>query len=207
MQEAKTRTGWLVSAGLFTLGNVIVAALIGALVGATGGAIVQAFTSRQTVLAVSAVVYSAVGLFALAYGLLEFGFIKLPVPALHGSVPGFVQRLSYYPRSFSLGLVVGGGFTVGCPFPTYHIILSWIAATGSLPLGAAVLGLYGVGRAFPVFVVGLMLFAGIKPAALTRWIREHGALVHQINGLGLTLFAAFMLSYWGLLLSLRVLLR
>lgn len=205
MQEAKTRSGWLASALLFTLGNLIVAAVVGAIVGGSGGAIVQAFTNRQTVLTVSAVVYTLVGLFALAYGLVEFGFIKLPVPGLHREVPRFVQKLGYYPRSFTLGLVVGGGFTVGCPFPTYHVILGWIAATGSIPVGAAVLGLYGIGRALPVFVVGLVLFAGVTPRALTRWIRDHQELIHQINGLGLVLFSAFMLTYWGLLLTLRAL--
>jgi cytochrome c biogenesis protein CcdA len=207
VQEAKTRSGWLASAVLFALGNLVVAALVGAVVGGAGGVIVQAFTNRETVLAVSAIVYSLVGLFALAYALVEFGFVKLPVPGLHGHVPGAVHKLGYYPRSFVLGLVVGGGFTVGCPFPTYHVILGWIAVTGSILVGALVLGLYGIGRAFPVFVVGLVLFAGVRPQVLTRWIRTHQELIHQINGLGLTLFAAFMLAYWGILLTLRVLVR
>ena len=207
MQEAQTRTGWLVSAVLFTLGNVIVAASVGAIVGGAGGAIVQAFTNQRTVLTVSTVVYTLLGLFALAYGLVEFGFVKLPVPGLHRQVPGVVQTLGYYPRSFVLGLVLGGGFTVGCPFPTYHVILGWIAVTGSVLVGGLVLGVYGLGRAFPVFVVGLVLFAGVQPRLLTRCIRHHRDLIHQINGLGLTVFAAFMLTYWGVLLSLRVVLR
>lgn len=206
MQEAKTRTGWLLSAVSFTLGNLVVAALVGAVIGAAGGAIIQAFTDKTTVLTLSAVIYSLVGFFALAYGLVEFGFVRLPVPGMHAAVPEFVQKLGYYPRSFVLGVVVGGGFTVGCPFPTYHVILSWIAVTGSLLVGALVLGLYGVGRAFPVFVVGLVLFAGVRPQVLTRWIRDHHEVIHQVNGLGLVLFAAFMLAYWGILLTFRALL-
>jgi cytochrome c biogenesis protein CcdA len=165
--------------------------------GGAGGAIVQAFTNQRTVLTVSAVVYTLVGTFALAYGLVEFGFVKLPVPGLHGHVPGFVQKLGYYPRSFVLGLVVGGGFTVSCPFPTNHVILGWIAVTGSVVVGALVLGLYDVGRAFPVFVVGLLLFARVKPQIVTRWIRNNQEVIHQINCLGLTLFAAFMLTSSG----------
>ncbi|MEK7214385.1 MAG: sulfite exporter TauE/SafE family protein [Chloroflexota bacterium] len=206
MQEARTLKGWLAAAVLFTLGNLIVAAIVGAIIGVAGGVIVQAFTDTRTVLTVSAVVYSLVGLLALSYALVEFGFVKLPVPGMHAAVPEVVQKLGFYPRSFMLGLVVGGGFTVGCPFPTYHVILGWIAVTGSLLVGALVLGLYGIGRALPVFVVGLALFAGVRPGALTRWIREHQDLMYQINGLGLTLFAAFMLTYWGILLSFRVLL-
>lgn len=207
VQEAKTRTGWLASATFFALGNLIVAAAIGAIVGGAGGTIVQVFTNHETVLTVSALVYSLMGLFALGYGLVEFGFVRLPVLAVHADVPDFVGRLGYYPHSFVLGLVVGGGFTIGCPFPTYHVILGWIAVTGSMLVGAAVLGLYGVGRAFPVFVVGLVLFVGIKPQLLTGWIRDHRELMGQMNGFGLTLLAAFLLTYWGLLLSLRVLIR
>jgi cytochrome c biogenesis protein CcdA len=205
VQEAKTRTGWLASALFFTLGNLLVAAVIGAVVGDAGGAILQALTNRATVLTLSAIVYSLMGLFALGYALVEFGFLRLPVVGLHGGVPDAVARLGYYPRSFVLGLVVGGGFTVGCPFPTYQVILGWIAVTGSFLTGAVVLGAYGVGRALPVFIVGLVLFAGVRPQVLTGWIQDHRALMRQLNGLGMTILAAFLLTYWGLLLTLRVL--
>jgi len=191
---------------LYATGNVLVAALIGGLVGSFGNAVLQPLAGQGRLL-LPAIVYSMVGVFALAYALVEFGWLKLPVPGLHAEVPGVVQRLAFYPRSFLLGLVVGGGFTVGCPFPTYHVILGWIAATASLVLGALVLGAYGLGRAFPVFVVGLILFAGVRPQVITWWVRDHASVVHQINGLGLTVLASFLMTYWGLLLTVRVLLR
>ncbi len=207
MQEAKTRTGWLASAIFFTLGNLLVAAMIGAVIGGAGGAILRSFTSRESVLAVSAIVYSLMGLSALGYALVEFGFLRLPVLGFHDGVPAAIAGLGYYPRSFVLGLVVGGGFTVGCPFPTYQVILGWIAVTGGVLTGAVVLGAYGVGRALPVFIIGLVLFAGIRPQVLTGWIRDRRELMRQINGLGLTILATFLLTYWGLLLTLRVLVR
>lgn len=206
MQEARTRAGWLGAAALYTLGNVVVAVAVGAVVGAAGGAILGPLAGKAR-LAVPAVVYTLVGLFALAYALVEFGWLRLPVPGLHADVPLFVHKLRFYPRSFLLGAVVGGGFTVGCPFPTYHVILGWIAATGSPLMGALVLGTYGVGRAFPVFLVGTALFAGAPPQTITRWVRERAPVAHLINGLGLTLLASFLIAYWGLLLTLRVLVR
>lgn len=206
MEEARTRKGWLGAALLYTAGNWLVAATIGAIVGGAGGAVLGPLTG-QARLAVPALTYSLVGVFALAYALVEFGWLRLPVPGLHAGVPSAVERRPLYPRSFLLGLVVGGGFTVGCPFPTYHVILAWVAATGNLVLGAAVLGAYGVGRALPVFLAGLALFAGTQPRTITRWVREHAPVVHQVNGLGLAVLASFLLAYWGILLTLRVLVR
>ncbi|MBI2887501.1 MAG: sulfite exporter TauE/SafE family protein [Chloroflexi bacterium] len=196
----------MLAAVLYAAGNVLVAAVIGALVGSLGSVVLQPFAGEGRLL-LPAVVYSIIGIFALAYALVEFGWISLPVPGLHAEVPGPVQRLAFYPRSFFLGLVVGGGFTVGCPFPTYHVILGWVAASASLLVGAFVLGAYGLGRALPVFVVGLVLFAGVRPQVITRWVRDHASVVHQVNGLGLTVLATFLLTYWGLLLTVRVLVR
>lgn len=207
MEEAKTRRGWLASSLLYALGNVLVAAAIGAAIAGVGGSLIAALTERTTRIAIPAVVYTLVGLFGLAYALVELGFWRLPVPGLHAQVPAFVQRVAYYPRAFLLGAVVGGGFTVGCPFPTYHVILAWIAATGGAALGALVLGVYGLGRALPVFAVGIVLFMGIKPWRITRWINDHHDVIDLVNGLGLAALGAFLITYWGVLLTVRTLVR
>lgn len=198
-EEAKTARGWLMTMSLFTLGLVLPMAAVGALVGGIGSGLSELFSENAKAIAVS--LYSAVGLFALLYALGEFGVLRLP-SLTTSATPGFISRLPHYRRSFMLGLVIGGGLGIGCPFPTYHALLGWTAAVGSVWYGAALLGVNAIGRALPLFVIGLLFFAGVRPQTVTNWLQERRQTVKLVNGVGLTIVGAFLLIFWGVVVGL-----
>ncbi|MFQ5796488.1 MAG: cytochrome c biogenesis protein CcdA, partial [Candidatus Bipolaricaulia bacterium] len=199
--EAKTTRGWLATMGLFTLGLVLPMAAVGALVGGLGFGLRELFTENAKVIAVS--LYSAVGVFALLYALGEFDLLRLP-SLTTSAVPGFISKLSHYRRSFMLGLVIGGGLGIGCPFPTYHALLGWAAAVGSVWYGAALLSVNAIGRVLPLFVIGLLFFSGMRPQTVTHWLAQKRQTVKLVNGIGLTILGAFLLIFWGIIVGLGV---
>ncbi|MBI3287184.1 MAG: sulfite exporter TauE/SafE family protein [Chloroflexi bacterium] len=203
-EEAKSRRGWLTTIGLFTLGLVGSMAAVGVIVALVGASLLNLFAEERARLTLTVLLYSAIGLFALAYALNEFGWLHLPgLPLVQ--LPGWARTLGRYPRSILLGLVVGGGLGVGCPAPTYYAVLLWDAAIGNPLYGAALLGINALGRVTPIFIIGSLFFAGAKPGSISRWITERRATVKLINGIALTLLGGFLIVYWGLVVGLKAL--
>lgn len=203
-EEARSRRGWLSTIGLFTLGLVGSMAAVGAIVALLGASLLDLFAEERARLTLTVLLYSAIGLFALAYALNEFGWLQLPGLPL-AQLPGWARTLGRYPRSILLGLVVGGGLGVGCPAPTYYAVLLWDAAIGDPLYGAALLGINALGRVFPIFIIGSIFFAGAQPRSVSRWITERRATVKLINGVALTLLGGFLIVYWGLVVGLKAL--
>lgn len=206
-QESKSRTSWLISIGLYTLGLMIVMALVGALFGFFGGIFVNALVQTTTKLAVTTFVYTIVGVYALLGALQEFGFINLPWLLPWLKQPRFVSGLKGYKQSFVLGAVIGGGFGVGCPFPTYHAVLAFIAAIGSPVVGATALAANAVGRVIPIFIVGSLILGGLGAPKVFAWIQRRSETIHMVNGLALALLGVFMIVYWTILVGSKVFLK
>jgi len=205
VEEAGGRKRWPFSALAFTMGLVLVMGAIGAVVSGLGAGLVAALSQVTPRLALAVVVYSLVGLFALAYGLSELGFLRLPNPWPYLPMPSFVGPRGYQ-RSFLLGSVVGGGFGLGCPFPTYYVLLAWVAAAGNPLYGAALLALNALGRASPSLFLGSALLLGIPPQRVTRWLVEKRPAVKLVNAIGLTMLGVFLVVYWGIRVTWQALL-
>jgi hypothetical protein len=94
-------------------------AIWGAAVGLAGGGIVSFLAEPSRRFAVTEILYSLLGLLALLMALWEFGWIRLPRLGGHRAMPDRFAKLNPYPRSLAMGAALGGGFGVGCPFPTY----------------------------------------------------------------------------------------
>lgn len=203
-QESKSRKSWLISVGLYTLGLVIVMAVVGALFGFFGGLFVNVLAQTSTKLAVTTIVYTIVGVYALLGALQEFGFINIPWLFPWLKQPRFVSVLRGYKQSFVLGAVIGGGFGVGCPFPTYHAVLAFIAAIGDPLVGATALAANAVGRVIPIFIVGSLILGGLGAPKVFAWIQKRSETIHIINGLALALLGVFMIVYWTILVGSKV---
>lgn len=206
-QESKSRKGWLISAGLYTLGLMIVMTVVGALVGFLGGFFVNALAKTATKLLVTVIVYTFVGIYALLGALQEFGFVNVPWLFPWLGQPRFASKLSGYRQSFVLGMVIGGGFGIGCPFPTYQAVLAFVAAIGSPLVGALALGANAVGRVIPIFIIGSFLMAGFGTRQVFAWIEKKSNAIHMVNAIALSLLGAFMIAYWTILVAAKVLFK
>lgn len=188
---------WLPPFVLFTAGIASVMAIWGAFVGLAGHGIVSFLAEPSRRFTVTEILYSLLGALALLMALWEFGWVRLPRVGGHRAIPAPFAKLTPYPRSLAMGAALGGGFGVGCPFPTYQAVLAWAALVGNPLYGAAVLAANALGRAALLYVVGWLAYSGTDQRAISRWLIGNSARAKLINGTGLAAFAALMLVLWG----------
>lgn len=203
-EEAKTRRGWVATIALFSLGLTAAMALVGVIISLVGQRLLTLFSTEQARLGLTLFLYSAIGIFALIYALGELGFLSLPSLPM-AEMPRWARGMGRYPRSLTLGLVVGGGLGVGCPAPTYYTVLLFAATVGNPLFGAALLGVNALGRVAPIALIGTLFFAGTSPRRISGWITERRAVIKMVNGVALTLLGGFLLAYWTLGVGLGIL--
>lgn len=188
---------WLPPFTLFTVGIAAVMAVWGLVIGGVGNVIVDFLASPGNRFTVTEVLYSLLGFLALLMALWEFRWVRLPRIGGHRAMPARVAKLNPYPRSLAMGAALGGGFGVGCPFPTYQAILAWAALVGNPFYGAAVLAANAIGRSAPLFLVGRLAYGGTEQRAIAHWLVGNSARARLINGTALAAFASLMLVLWG----------
>lgn len=188
---------WLPPFVLFTAGIALVMAVWGGIIGLGGGSIVRFLAEPSRRFTVTEVLYSVLGVLALLMALWEFGWVRLPRIGGHRAMPSAIARLNPYPRSLAMGAALGGGFGVGCPFPTYQAILVWAAIVGNPFYGAGVLAANALGRAAPLYLIGGLVYRGTDQRAISRWLLGNSRRAKLINGTALAAFAALMIVLWG----------
>jgi cytochrome c biogenesis protein CcdA len=131
---------------------------------------------------VTEVLYSLLGVLALLMALWEFGWVRLRRVGGHRAMPTRLAKLNPYPRSLAMGAALGGGFGVGCPFPTYQAVLAWAAVVGNPSYGAPVLAANALGRAAPLYVLGGLAYSGTDQRAISRWLIGNSAHARLVRG-------------------------
>lgn len=191
--------GWMPPLGLFTVGIVSVMAIWGVIIASVGGGIVDFLATPSRLFTVTEILYTTLGVLALALALWEFEWISLPRLSGPRAMPTSLGRLNPYPRSFAMGAALGGGFGVGCPFPTYQAILVWAALVGNPLYGAILLAANALGRALPMWIIGGLVYRGGDQRRVSLWLLSNSARAKLINGTALATFAGLMIVLWGVL--------
>ena len=163
----------------FATGAVVPLAVAGALLGLVGGGLWDSLDSAGSRQVFAAIVYSLLGVVALAYALSQLGvgglqgaFVRLAGPDL--PTDDKTTRSSTR-RSAMLGATFGAGLGIACPMPTYYAVLAWVTVAASPWYGALVLGVYGLGRIAPAIVVGVAIVAGASRRGVSqRLVALHG---------------------------------
>ena len=146
--------------GLFLLGGALPLAAVGIGLGFAGEGVLELLEPMSAKMSFSVGLYSGLGLLAIAYALSELGAFNLP--SLFGRVtgPNLPGQEKPYRRALILGATFGGGLGIGCPMPTYYILLGWVVAAANPLYGAVLLGVYGLGRLVPAVALGALIVAG-----------------------------------------------
>ena len=161
-------------------------AALGAALAGAGAALRAAWDGAGLPLAL------ALGAITLAYALSEVGFISLPVPGRDWQVPAAWVRGGFYRSAVIFGTTVGFGVFTRIPYASLPILLGWLFVSGNVVYGVAAGLLYGVMRAASIYSSAPYQDA----EELVQWNQRIMAMipsVHQVTGVALAAFAAYLL--------------
>lgn len=130
---------------------------------------------------------------ALAYALHELGLLRLPVPGRDWQVPAGWVREGFYRSAAIFGGTVGFGVFTRVPYASLPIWLAWLFVSGNILYGALAGLIYGATRTLSIYSS-----ASTKDSAqlveLNQRVMQLSSLAHQVTGLALAAFAAYLLS-------------
>lgn len=192
VQEAKTRTRWMLTLGIFTAAMVSVLAAFGAAMAWAGSAVAAKVTTPWAREAIASVALSALGLLALAAALGELGLTRPLLPRIT-ALPARPAAGGLTRRAVTIALAFGATMAIFSPLSTYALVIAWVAARQSAWLGAATLAAYGLGLMLPLAILGTVA-AGSEERSAPRLVKN----LDLFGGVSLAVAGGFLLSMWTL---------
>ncbi|WP_169950749.1 hypothetical protein [Microbispora sp. H11081] len=177
--------------GKLALGMVVVSAVYGA-VGALLGDRLPQLSTAQTASGLPVRLIQA----SVVFGLIGLAFVYLGLAALR-LVPDPFARLSGRFPNVRLVVIGGliGGFLIGRPFPLFHKLFEYAAATHNPFYGAAVFVLQSLGNITIMAVLFVVLLYATR-GGFTRWLTASPARIATITAVTFLVVGAFTFLYW-----------
>ena len=169
-----------------------------------GDAVLGLLDSMKAKMTFAVVLYSSLGILAIAYALSQLGVIHLPSLTAKLKNPGMPDQDKPYRRSLVLGSTMGAGLGMGCPMPTYYILLGWVAAAASPLYGALLLGIYGLGRVLPAVAIGALITAGMDRRKVSKSMIAFREKTDGLTNGFLTAMGSYLVVLFGGVLLYRV---
>ncbi len=169
-----------------------------------GDAILGQLDSMKAKMTFSVVLYSSLGVLAMAYALSQVGLFHLPNLLSRVSGPNMPGQDKPYRRSLVLGGTMGAGLGMGCPMPTYYILLGWVAAAANPLYGALVLGVYGLGRVLPAVGLGALIVGGMERKKVSKGMTSFRERTEGITNGFVTVAGSYLIVLFGGVLLYRV---
>ena len=190
---------------VFLAASALPLAAAGVGLGFAGDAVLGLLDTMRAQMTFAVVLYSFLGIVAIGYALNELGTIHPPslTETIRGvDMPGPDRP---YRRSLVLGSTMGAGMGMGCPMPTYYILLGWVAAAANPLYGAIVLGSYGLGRVLPAVGLGALVVAGMERKKVSRGMTSFRERTSGITNGFVTATGSYLLVLFGGVLLYRLL--
>jgi cytochrome c-type biogenesis protein len=184
MAMGKNPKKGVLMAVLFGLGLIITLTIYGIIVAWAG----QIFGLD----AISKWLYLVAGAAALLFGLSELNLIHLKLPAYGGATPQFITKKGDYLKAFFMGLFLGNA-GVACPNPATYVILTYIAASGSILYGAGLQAVNGLGRFLPLLALTILALVGVNASI---WLIKKKRSIQIATAWSLIVLGAFIVV-WG----------
>lgn len=189
---------------LFLAASALPLAALGVGLAFAGDAILGLLDSMGAKMGFAVVLYSLLGIVAVAYALSELGLFRAPSLTERLRGPGMPDEDKPYRRSLVLGGTMGAGMGMGCPMPTYYLLLGWVAAAADPVYGAIVLGVYGLGRVLPAVGLGALIVAGIERRRVSHGMTSFRERTSGITNGFLAATGAYLLVLFGGVLLYRL---
>jgi cytochrome c biogenesis protein CcdA len=197
VQAARTNREWLKTFAILGLGSVLVAMLVGLILGAPASFLAGIVGSRRTMSQIMQTALVVVGVLMMVVALGELGLLRRLLPRLRFRLtPGEPAAVAI------TGVWIAATFGICCTQPLYLALLVYVAVVGSMLYGALALGAYGLGLATSVAFVGLLLRSGGRAARLTTWLTSHEEAFHLVQGMVFAVLGALTVSFFWLRYSI-----
>jgi hypothetical protein len=108
-------------------------------------------------------------------------------------VPATWVRNGFYRSAVIFGGIVGFGVFTRIPYASLPILLGWLVVLGNVPLGLAVGLIYGTTRAASIYL-GSGCADTEQLVQLNQRLMALIPRLHQITGVALAVFAAYLLA-------------
>lgn len=182
---------------MFLLGSAVPLAAVGVGLGFAGEGILDLLSEKSARMSFAVGLYSALGILAVAYALGELGFVHLPSLTERITGPDLPEQERPYRRALVLGATFGGGLGIGCPMPQYYVLLGWVVVAANPLYGAALLGVYGLGRLVPAVAIGALITAGIDRRAVSRGMTTFRERTSAVSNGVLAAIGSYLIVLFG----------
>ena len=189
---------------VFLASSTLPLAAVGIGLGFGGDAVLGLLDSMKARMTFAVVLYSSLGVIAMAYSLSQLGLFYLANPLSRVSGPNMPSQDRPYRRSLVLGSTMGAGMGIGCPMPTYYVLLGWVAAAANPLYGAIVLGVYGLGRVLPAVGIGALITAGVDRRKVSKGMTSFREKTEWLTNGFVTATGAYLIVLFGGVLLYRV---
>jgi hypothetical protein len=181
-----TQRRWIQRATVYALAMTVAGGAIGVAFAAAGWGLSNAWSDATVVLAV------ALGAVTLVYALHELGFLRLPVPGRDWQVPATWVRHGFYRSAVVFGGIVGFGVFTRAPYASLPVLLAWLFVAGDPAYGLLAGLVYGGTRALSIYLSAPADEAN-DLVSLNQRLMSLIPRLHQITGVALAVFAAYLL--------------
>ncbi|MEH6989601.1 hypothetical protein [Cytobacillus firmus] len=191
--KSSTRKNALISLGVFSLGVLFVTAFYGLYTGFMSSSDINLYNERGVRLSQAYIIFTALGLLMLSWGLISFGFFNRIISKLPLKLRTFLSMP--LTKAGVMGIMVGL-FSVGRPFPVFRDFLTYAVSADNPLYGALVMSVQGIGQILimvVLFVVVIALFG--KKLAMWSQNKPHQAVV--LSAFSLLIGGAYFIFYWG----------
>ena len=190
---SRPRGSWLLALLQYTAASTVAGSILGIAFGFLGSMV--PLGSSRNVLAMV-----IVGSMALVYSLHEFKLLSLPMPQRKRQVPA-EWRYRYHPyvTAWLFGGLLGIGYATFVPVATLYVATVAAVLNGSLAYGAALLGLFALGRAGTLWPIVLCSGRNLRqiPQVSADLVAVE-PLIHLGSGFLLAAVGGCLLVGWAL---------
>ena len=181
---------------VFVAASALPLAAVGVGLGFAGEGVLSLLDTPATRMGFAVVLYSLLGILALGYALSQAGLLHLP--SLTDKVRG--PRMPDQDKPYRRSLVLG----IGCPMPTYYILLGWVAAAANPIYGGIVLGVYGLARVLPAVGIGALIVAGVERKKVSHGLTTFREKTSGITNGFVTATGSYLIVLFGGVLLARL---
>lgn len=163
------------------------------------GALVAQLGSSIGVTTTTRTMWLVGGVAAWLFGCSQLGLFKIPMPSFGLRMRGKGFAKAGPMQAFFLGLLLGNA-GLGCPCPSWYLLLTGVASSGSPTYGAAIGLAQGLGRITPILALAVAAMLGLDATGAIlkkrQTVERTSGATLVILGAGIVVFMALAHSWW-----------